>query len=79
MFFTIHHLLVYFQDVPNIVLSVLGVGHHVVGGVLGGLEHMPLLGEQETVELACTIKQFDSKNITQQYVPVHFSEKLKQI
>ena len=56
MSFTIHHLLVYFQDVPNIVQSVLGVGHHVVGGVLGGLEHMPLLGEQETVELACTIK-----------------------
>ena len=48
----LYDLLIDFEDVPNVLLRVLAVGHHVVGGVLGRLEHVPLLREQETVELA---------------------------
>ena len=48
----VYDLLIDFEDVPNVLLRVLAVGHHVVGGVLGRLEHVPLLREQETVELA---------------------------
>ena len=50
---TLFDLLVYLEDVPNVLWCVLAVGHHVVGGVLGRLEHVPLLRQQETVELAC--------------------------
>ena len=47
-----YDLLVDLEDVPNILRCILAVGHHVVGGVLGGLEHVPLLREQEAIELA---------------------------
>ena len=47
-----YDLLVDLEDVPNVLWCVLAVGHHVVGGMLGGLEHVPLLREQEAIELA---------------------------
>ena len=47
-----YDLLVDLEDVTNVLLRVLVVGHHVVGGVLGRLEHVSLLGEQEAIELA---------------------------
>ena len=47
-----YDLLVDLEDVPNVLRCILAVGHHVVGGVLGGLEHVPLLREQEAIELA---------------------------
>ena len=47
-----YDLLVDSEDVANVLLCVLAVGHHVVGGVLSRLEHVPLLRQQEAIELA---------------------------
>ena len=46
------NLLVDFHDIANVLLCVLTIGHHIVCGVLGRLEQVPLFRKKKAVELA---------------------------
>ena len=64
------NLLEYFHDIANVLLCVLAIGHHIVCGVLGRLEQVPLFRKKKAVELALKTRYSAKKNHWQCYQPI---------